>query len=65
MKQFVIFERGWLMNYYRQLVENRKMLSDARLVQERTHNTSKGFILLPNASRCGNISIETFIEKYL
>lgn len=65
MDNFVIFERSWLMGYYHQLVERNRKLRDAKLVYERTHNTSKGFILFPEASRCGNISVETLIEEFL
>lgn len=65
MNRFVIFERGWLMGYYRRLVEKGETLSDARLVREQAHNTSKGFILLPAASRRGNISVQKLVEDYL
>ena len=65
MKGFVIFERKWLMSYYHRLVEKGEKLSDARLVQEKAHNTSKGFILFPEASSAGNIPLDTLIEQYL
>lgn len=65
MEKFVIFERGWLMEYYRELVEKGKTLPDARLVREKGHKTSKGFILFPSASRYGNIPIETLVENDL
>lgn len=65
MENFVIFERGWLMGYYRRLVEDGETLSDAMLTSEKAHETSKGFILRPEASRGGNIPLETLIEKYL
>lgn len=64
INKFMIFERAWLMNYYHRLVENRKQLPDARLVYEREKQTSKGFILLPAASRQGNIPIEKLIEEF-
>ena len=64
IEQFVIFERSWLMEYYRRLVCGGERLGDARLVAEKAHGTSKGFILRPEASRCGNIPIERLIRDY-
>lgn len=63
--KFVIFERSWLMGYYNRLVKNGEHLSDAMLVCEKAHNTSKGFILRPAASSRGNIPIEKLIKEYL
>ena len=55
---------GWLMEYYRRLVCGGGRLGDAMLVAEKAHGTSKGFILRPEASRRGNIPIESLIRDY-
>lgn len=63
--KFVIFERSWLLEYYTRLVQNHERLPDARLVQERTHHTSKGFILLPSAWARGNIPFQRLLDEFL
>ena len=63
--RFVIFERNWLLSYYHRLVDNHERLSDAMLVWEKEHGTSKGFIIRPAASRQGNIPITKLIQEYL
>ncbi len=61
--KFVILDRDWLMDYYNRLVIKGETLPDAKLVFEQAHNTSKGFILKPAASRRGNIPIEELAPK--
>lgn len=63
IQEYFILPRGELQAYYNRLVQNGERIAGARLVQEKAHLTSKGFILSRAKAADINMTVEEVIGE--
>lgn len=62
VEKFYILPRTKLQSYYNRLVKYGETLSGMRLVEEKEHQTSKGFIMSKRRAEQDNLTVEEVVN---
>lgn len=62
VEKFYILPRTKLQNYYNRLVKDKEKIKGMRLVEEKEHQTSKGFIMSKQRAEQDNLTVEKVIK---